>query len=301
MTPEQVGLLMLMLLCIVAIVAMIYWFISSVANDQKKKTEVVRRAKQEAVDQVVRDSRLGETRIWLHDDYVVTHLGNSEGIPKGIQATNLKISEQDAVIRLCQCYYADASNAWDTHSGNFKKEPSETTEIKYEDVISAEISLNEERTDFQAGTIQGKTKGALIGTLLFGVAGGVVGSAGERKINSITKTSSKITSLAIEISTTNQSMPYIFIYFYSAIHTISTAFSETPLGVSAEEIRELPQFKQMRQWYSALQKSIASNKTQESVSSTDLGDQLGKLAELHRQGKLTDEEYRIAKQKIIDA
>jgi type II secretory pathway pseudopilin PulG len=301
MTPEQAGLLVLMLLCIVAIVAMIYWLICSVANDQKKSTEIVRRAKQDAIDQVVRDSRLGETRIWLHDDSVVTHLGNSEGIPKGIQATNLKISEQDAVIRFCQCYYADASNVWDTHSGNFKREPSEIAEIKFEDVISAEISLNEERTDFQAGTIQGKTKGALIGTLLFGVAGGVVGSAGERKINSITKSSNKITSLAIEISTTNQSMPFIFIYFYSAIHTISTAFSETPLGVSAEEIRELPQFKQMRQWYSALQKSIASNKTQESVSSTDLSDQLGKLAELHRQGKLTDEEYRIAKQKILDA
>jgi hypothetical protein len=280
-------------------IAVIAWFISSVANDQKKKTETVRRSKQDAIDQVIRDSRLGASRIWSYDDSVVTHLGNSEGIPKGIQATNIKISEEDGIIRLCQCYYADASNAWDTHSGHFKIEPSATVEIGLADLIDAEISLNEERTDFQVGTIQGKTKGALFGTLLFGVAGGVVGSAGERKINSTTKSTRKITSLAIEITTTSQSIPWMFVYFYSAIHTISTAFSETPLGINEEELRELPEFKQMRQWYSALQKNIASVQNPELISSTNLGDQLGKLAELHREGILTEEEYRKAKQKII--
>lgn len=300
MTPEQAGLLVVMLLLILIGIAVIAWFISSVANDQKKKNETVRRAKQSAIDQVVRDSRLGETRIWSYDDSVVTHLGNSEGIPKGIQATNIKISDQDKVIRLCQCYYADASNVWDTHSGQFKGEPSEIAEINFDDLIGVEISLNEERTDVQRGVIQGKTKGALIGTLLFGVAGGIVGSAGERKINSITKSSKLITSLAIEISTTNQSMPWMFIYFYSAMHTISTAFSETPLGIGTEELRELPQFNQMRQWYSAVHKNIPSYKNQESVSNPDLSEQLIRLAELHQDGKLTDEEYSMAKQKIID-
>ena len=168
------------------------------------------------------------------------------------------------------------------------------------DLISAEISLNEERTDFQAGTIQGKTKGALIGTVLFGVAGGVVGSAGERQINSTTKSIKRITSLAIEISTTSQSMPWMFIYFYSAIHTISTAFSETPLGLSEEGIRELPQFKQIRQWYSALQKNISTPRSDEQSYSTGLSEQLRELAELHREGTLSDEEFKMAKQKIID-
>jgi len=298
MTPEQAVLLVMMCLCVVAMFALFYWGISSTLSDQKRKTDTVRRAKQDAIDQVIRDSRLGASRIWSYDDSVVTHLGNSEGIPKGIQATNVKISEEDGIIRLCQCYYADARSLWD-NSSHFKIEPSTTVEIGLADLIDAEISLNEERTDFQVGSIQGKTKGALFGTLLFGVAGGVVGSAGERKINSITKSTRKITSLAIEITTTSQSIPWMFVYFYSAIHTISTAFSETPLGISEEELRELPEFRQMRQWYSALQKNIASVKSPEPISSTNLGDQLGKLAELHREGILTEEEYRMAKQKII--
>jgi hypothetical protein len=299
MTPEQAGLLVLMFLCIVAIIAIICWFISEVLKDQKKKTDAVRRAKQDAIDQVIRDSRAGISRIWSYEDSLVTHLGNSEGVPKGIQATTIQISEQDRVVRLCQCYYADVSNMWDTHSASFKGETSTIAEIAFADIFNAEISLNEERTDFQAGTIQGKTKGALIGTVLFGVAGGVVGSAGERQINSTTKSIKKITSLAIEISTASPSMPWMFIYFYSAIHTISTSLSETPLGLSEEGIRELPQFKQMRQWYSGLQKNIASIKSQEPSSNTSLSEQLSKLAELHRDGMLSDEEYRIAKQKII--
>jgi len=300
MTPEQAGLLALMFLCVVGIFALFFWGISSIQGDQKKKTDTVRRAKQDAIDQVIRDSKLGASRIWAYDDSVVTHLGNSEGIPKGIQATNIKISEEDGIVRLCQCYYADVSNVWDTHSGQFKSEPSAVVEIELADLISAEISLNEERTDFQAGTIQGKTKGALIGTVLFGVAGGVVGSAGERQINSTTKSIKRITSLAIEISTTSQSMPWMFIYFYSAIHTISTAFSETPLGLSEEGIRELPQFKQIRQWYSALQKNISTPRSDEQSYSTGLSEQLRELAELHREGTLSDEEFKMAKQKIID-
>lgn len=300
MTPEQAGLLALMFLLILIGIAAIAWFIISAANDQKKKTETVRRAKQDAIDQVIRDSKLGAPRIWSYDDYIVTHLGNSEGIPKGIQATSIKISEEDGIVRLCQCYYADVSNVWDTHSGHFKSEPSAVAEIELADLISAEISLNEERTDFQAGTIQGKTKGALIGTVLFGVAGGVVGSAGERQINSTTKSIKRITSLAIEISTTSQSMPWMFIYFYSAIHTISTAFSETPLGLSEEGIRELPQFKQIRQWYSALQKNISTPRSDEQSYSTGLSEQLRELAELHREGILSDKEFKMAKQKIID-
>lgn len=300
MTPKQAGLLALMFLLILIGIGTIVWFITSVANDQKKKTETVRRAKQDAIDQVIRDSKLGASRIWSYDDTAVTHLGNSEGIPKGIQATNIKISEEDGIVKICQCYYADVSNVWDTHSGHFKSEPSAVAEIEFADLISAEISLNEERTGFQAGTIQGKTKGALIGTVLFGVAGGVVGSAGERKINSTTKSIKKITSLAIEISTTSQSMPWMFVYFYSAIHTISTALSETPLGLSEEEIRELPQFKQIRQWYSALQKNISSARSDEQSYSIGLSEQLGKLANLHREGILSDKEFKMAKQKIID-
>jgi len=189
---------------------------------------------------------------------------------------------------------------WDTHSASFKGETSTIAEIAFADIFNAEISLNEERTDFQAGTIQGKTKGALIGTVLFGVAGGVVGSAGERQINSTTKSIKKITSLAIEISTASQSMPWMFIYFYSAMHTISTSLSETPLGLSEEGIRELPQFKQMRQWYSALQKIIGSARSDEQSYSTGLSEQLRNLSDLHREGILSDEEFRMAKQKIID-
>lgn len=299
MTPEQVGLLALMFLLIVIGIAVIAWAIISMADDQKKKTETVRGAKQDAIDQVIRDSQLGLSRLWSYDDSVVTHLGNSEGIPKGIQATNIKISEEDGIIRLCQCYYLDASNIWDTHSGYFKKEPSAVSEIEFSNLISAEISLNEERTDSQSGTIQGKTKGALIGTLLFGVAGGIVGSAGERQINSTTRSTKRITSVAIEISTTSQSIPYMFIYFYSAIHTISTALSKTSLGLSEESIRELPQFKQIRQLYSALQKNIGPAKSHEQDKNISLSEQLAKLAELNREGILTDEEFRMAKQKII--
>lgn len=300
MTPEQAGLLALMFLLILIGIAAIAWFIISVSNDQTKKTETVRRAKQDAIDQVIRDSRGGISRIWSYEDSLVTHLGNSEGVPKGIQATTIKISEQDRVVRLCQCYYADVSNMWDTHSASFKGETSTIAEIAFADIFNAEISLNEERTDFQAGTIQGKTKGALIGTVLFGVAGGVVGSAGERQINSTTKSIKKITSLAIEISTASQSMPWMFIYFYSAMHTISTSLSETPLGLSEEGIRELPQFKQMRQWYSALQKIIGSARSDEQSYSTGLSEQLRNLSDLHREGILSDEEFRMAKQKIID-
>lgn len=252
-------------------------------------------AKKDAIGQINRDSILGVSRIWSYDDTVVTYLGNSKGVPKGIQATNLKISEQDRFLRLSQCYYADISSAWDGHGGCFKSEPTTTVEIASADLFSAEISLNEERTDFQKGIIKGKSNGALIGTLLFGVAGGVIGSAGDRKIDSITKSIKKVSSLAIEVATLDNTAPWFFVYFYSALQTIE---GQT-LGINDEELRELPEFKQMRQWYSALQKNIASIKSQETSYNTSLGEQLSKLAELHRDGILTEEEYRMAKQKTI--
>ena len=74
MTPEQAGLLALMFLLILIGIGTIVWFITSVANDQKKKTETVRRAKQDAIDQVIRDSKLGASRIWSYDDSTVTHI-----------------------------------------------------------------------------------------------------------------------------------------------------------------------------------------------------------------------------------
>ena len=279
-----------MLLC--AVVAILLWFF--IQNEVSK----TRKAKQDSVDQVNRDSRLGTPRNWSYDDTVVTDIGNNKGTLKGIQATNLKISDQEGIIRICQCYFADVSNAynlWDWERSSFSSEPTTITEIKSADLLSAEISLNEERTDFQKGIIEGKTNGALIGTLLFGVAGGVIGSAGARKIDSTTKSIKKITSLAIEVSTLDKTAPWLFVYFYSALQKDEGA----TLGISEEELRELPEFRQMRQWYSALQKNIASVKSPEPILSTNLGDQLGKLAELHREGILTEEEYRMAKQKII--
>lgn len=285
------GLLLFMLLC--AVVAILLWIF--IQNESDKKTRTVRATKKDAIDQVNRDSILGVSRTWSYDNTVVTYVGNSKGVPKGIQATNLKISDQDKILRLSQCYYADVSNAWDGYGGCFKSEPTTIVEIESEDLLSAEISLNEERTDFQKGTIEGKTNGALIGTLLFGVAGGVIGSAGDRKINSITKSITKITSLAIEVATLDDSAPWLFVYFYSALQMLEGK----PLGINDEELRELPEFRQMRQWYSALQKNIASIKSQEPSSNTGLSEQLSKLAELHRDGMLSDEEYRIAKQKII--
>jgi hypothetical protein len=276
-------------------------------NEKETETKVIHKAKQDAIDQVNSDSRLGTARNWSYDDTVVTHLGNSEGVSKGIQATNIKISEQESILRFCQCYFADARNIFD----GFRGEPSATAEIEFADLIGAEISLDEEHTDYKQGTIQGKTQGALVGTLLFGPAGGIVGSAGKRQINSTTKSVKKITAVALEISASSKIMPWIFIPFYSAIKknyldgiaeaaASGKANSDLSLGMTEEEIRELPEFKQMRQWYSALQKIIASTKGGKPSSSDGLSEELDKLARLHQDGKLTDEEYRTAKQKVID-
>lgn len=292
------ALVVLLIAGLLAIAGVFIWCLQGVVKDQKKRDEIVRRMRQEVVDQVLRDSKNGEVRDWSFDDTVVTRVGDREGVPKGFQATNLKISEKEGFIRFTQCYFCHV----DRISGYYYEiDKSIVAEMRAQDILGIEISANEEHTQLQSGKIEGKTGSTLIGTALFGVAGGIIGSSGKRDFTSTSQTVRNITALALEISTKDKSLPWLFIYFYSAYHTVASAFDGSQLGMSTEEVRSISEFKQMREWYSQLQGLVIDEKQINTRETSNLSDQLEKLSQLHADGKLSDEEYQIAKRKIIEA
>jgi len=292
------GIAVLVIVGLLAIAGVFAWFILAAIKDQENRYETVRRMRQEVLDQVLRDSKKGEVRDWSFDDTVVTRVGDRDGAPKGFQATNLKISENEGFARLTQCYFCHVDR---TSGYSYEADESIVAEIKAQDILGIEISANEEHTQFQSGKIEGKAGSALIGTALFGVAGGIIGSSGKRDFSSTSHTVRSITALALERSTKDKSLPWLFIYFYSAHHTFITAFDGSQLGMRVEDVRSLVEFKQMREWYSQLQGLVSDENRLKTAEAANLSGQLEKLSRLHADGRLSDEEYHIAKRKIIEA
>ncbi len=245
---------MLFFIALVLALLIAYLLIKRIEHDLDNASNegqiVYERMEREAEQQMEHESMKGKSRTWSYSDTTKIDL-YEQGDLKELKITCLKVSEEDKYIRLCQCNYIWSNNWVNKKAFTFSKGESTNSEFRFDQLISSEISINEEQTQFEEGSIQGRSKEALLGTLLFGIAGGVIAASGERGKTSKIKTTKKITSFALEVATTQKSLPYIYIYFYKPRQIIFSKLDE-PLGIDMDEVRELPEFKKLRRWYSEL-------------------------------------------------
>jgi len=180
----------------------------------------------------------------------------------------------------------------------------ETVCIGRGDILDIQISINEERSSISSGQLGGRTGQALIGTALFGVAGGQIGASGRRSISMTSNETVSVTSLALEIFTRNTKHPYLFVHFFpnmrpSAEITSLQNMSETILS---SMIADRAEYKQLKTWY-ALLLSLKEDAGQANAirPDADIADQLSRLFDLKEKGIITQEEFAEAKKKALES
>ena len=180
----------------------------------------------------------------------------------------------------------------------------ETVCIGRGDILDIQISINEERSSISSGQLGGRTGQALIGTALFGVAGGQIGASGRRSISMTSNETVSVTSLALEIFTRNTKHPYLFVHFFpnmrpSAEITSLQNMSETILS---SMIADRAEYKQLKTWY-ALLLSLKEDAGQAHAirPDADIADQLSRLFDLKEKGIITQEEFAEAKKKALES
>jgi len=105
-------------------------------------------------------------------------------------------------------------------------------------IISIDLKTYDSTIQESTGEISGKTGSAILGTALFGVAGGIVANSGKRTVSSTTTTSTEINGFGLELRLTPPHIPYIYIPFY---------FGD---GINPAFISSLPEFEKMNKTYS---------------------------------------------------
>jgi len=172
------------------------------------------------------------------------------------------------------------------------------------DILDVEISINEEKTSISSGKLGGRTGQVLLGTVLFGVAGGQIGASGRRDISLSSKEEVLITSLALEIFTRNAEYPYLFIHFFPNMKTTVDLLNSGSTGDSlpAGLIVDRDEYKQLKKWYSVFPSLRGTAAVSPSVQhGDDMANQLFRLHELYERGVLTRIEIDEAKKKILDS
>lgn len=178
----------------------------------------------------------------------------------------------------------------------------ESVVLRRGDVIDVQISVNEERSSVSSGQIGGRTGQALIGTALFGLAGGQIGASGRRSISMTSQEQVLVSSLALEIFTRDAKHPYLFIHFFPNARSIvdyANSFN-TSNAVPSEIIADRDEYKQLKRWYSILL-GLKENTTlaPSHQSNSDMADQLARLHDLKEKGIITQHEFEEAKRKTL--
>lgn len=181
----------------------------------------------------------------------------------------------------------------------------ETVSLERGDVLDVQISINEERSSVSSGQLGGRTGQALIGTVLFGAAGGQIGASGRRSISMTSREEVFVSSLALEIFTRSPDNQYLFIHFFPNMRPTAdfTNASTTSDAIPSSAIADKAEYKQLKKWYSvflALKSDAASPEmAKQDSSDLDMAGQISRLNDLREKGVISQEEFDIAKKKIL--
>jgi len=259
-----------------------------------------RRIHQEVIDSVVRETTKFEAPEFDFMDTVACRVPGEQGILKRFECTSFHSSSAKGTAVIT---FASVGGDVPIDATNINPLV-ETVFLKRGDILDVEISVNEERTSFASGQLSGRTGQALIGTALFGVAGGQIGASGSRNISMTSTEQVLISSLALEIFTKNSEHPYLFIHFFPNMRSItdSVSFGNASNVVSSSMIADRNEYKQLKRWYALFLGLKEDSGFKQSVQpSSGIADQLSRLFDLKEKGIITEEEFADAKKKTIES
>lgn len=225
-------------------VALLSWWYQEKTHEEKKKV------RQEVKDNLLILVNQLPKKEWQHTDSVFVDITNKKGETVGREAAWLALDKARGEILIAwtsQQYpqiLGDQSQRLRSVSGIWGKQ----------DILNVQLAVNEEKTSISSGKIEGNSGQSLLGTLLFGVAGGVVGASGSRRLNSESYEETKVLSLALEIQLSDPETPYIYIHFFFADIDYSKFFDDSKadkrLSISIEDLRSTDSFTMSQKWYS---------------------------------------------------
>lgn len=283
--------LVLFIICGIALV----W----IQGVQEKIDSNIKRIHQELIDAVVQETSKLVASEYDFIDTIACKVPGAQGL-KRFECTSIYSSSKrsTAVITFGSIGGDISLNATDINPFV------ETVCIGRGDILDIQISINEERSSVSSGQLGGRTGQALIGTALFGIAGGQIGASGRRSISMTSNETVSVTSLALEIFTRNTKHPYLFVHFFpnmrpSAEITSLQNMSETILS---SMIADRAEYKQLKTWY-ALLLSLKEDAGQAQAirPDADIADQLSRLFDLKEKGIITQEEFAEAKKKALES
>lgn len=273
-------------------------FVNSWAEELDGK---LKRIHQELIDSVTKEASKLDSSIYDFVDTIACKVPTEQGVIKRFECTSIHSSSAKGSVVV-----TFGSIGGDIPIDAIGINPDvETVALERGDILDVQISINEERSSVSSGQLGGRTGQSLIGTVLFGVAGGQIGASGKRSISMTSREEVLVTSLALEIFTRNAHHPYLFIHFFpnmrSTVDLTSTgAVSDV---VPSSVIADKTEYKQLKKWYSlflALKADTASPlPVQEDSSISDIASQISRLNDLKEQGILSQEEFDSAKKKVL--
>lgn len=172
------------------------------------------------------------------------------------------------------------TNKFDPTQFDYKYSILNTTEILESEIIQDGVSI----TKTSRG---GQLAGAIVGGVLAGGAGAIIGG-----VTSSKSTSEKINKLILRVTVNNTSQP---------IHDVVFANYTSPK--SNDDILVKKVVEQLDHFHKVISILIKQNDNQKKneQTSNSTADELMKLAELKRDGILTDEEFNQQKQKLLSS
>lgn len=280
------------------IVGSFAWVLTTALRDDRKKAKAIASALVSAKAMVEQAGLRNGGHGWNFSEIVVCEYANNDGCLAGIEAAFIGVSDNGKTCYIAQSSHPFVNSIFDDPC--FKSLPLKEYNLTPNQILDVQIAVNEETSQETVGTISGRSDSALLGTILFGIAGGLVASSGQRELSSRTTIIKKISSLAIEISTSQPDNPYIYIHFF--VDLIRTGNEVRGIGI--EELRQTSDYEVHRKCYSTLKTLMTTsqgsgNRPSSVQSAANLAEQLMNLSELLRLGHLTQQEFTKAKNRIL--
>ena len=287
-------------------VALIALYIVKELPVQEANQAKLKRICQAIIDKVAKQSTGINADQYDFTDTITCNVPKEEKIfeletQKSFECTSIHSSSANRSIVVNHCSLDWSNELLNIDETNFNPEV-KTATLGRGDVLDVQISLNEERSSTSTGQLSGRSGEALLGTALFGVAGGQIAASGRKGISMTTKEEVTIKSLALEIFTRNPEYPYLYIHFFPSMKLMGMSTANE--AVSAGRITELQQYQQLMRWYAvflALKDGPDFLKQdQQRPNNSDLATQIGNLYALKEKGVLSQEEFDQAKKRLIE-
>jgi hypothetical protein len=284
---------------LVYIIGSIAWVLTTAIREDSKKVKAIASTLVFAKATVENAGSRNSGHEYSFAETVACRYADNDGCLNGIEATFIGLHNEGKTCYVAQSIHDLIDSI--SHGPCFKSLPLKEYNLAFDEILDVQIAVNEETSQETVGTISGRSGSALLGTVLFGIAGGIVAGSGQRELSSRTTITKKISSLALEITTSQPDNPYIYIHFFVDLLQLGNDVR----GIGMEELRRTSEYEVLRKCYSALKGSMTVSQGSGNMSSSgplgsnNIAEQLMNLSELLRLGALTQREFTEAKNKIL--